>query len=136
MGALNQAVMDLEELLGDFAKLSELPEDVKMQMLDAEADVVVEAHINKISELGLVSSGQMLDSIARQRGNANIDIYPQGTRANGVRNAEVGFIHEFGAPQRNIPAKGWMESANEECADDAVAAAAVVYNQYLEKLNL
>jgi hypothetical protein len=89
-----------------------------------------------------------------------IEVYPQGDRKNAdgsvkestrkfkkrrrgetestrpVTNAEVAFIHEFGAPGRNIKPTMWMRTANEAAADEAVAAAMEVYDDYLKKQNL
>lgn len=62
--------------------------------------------------------------------------YTVGGDTKDVTNSEVGFIHEFGAPQRGIPAQQWMESANESCADAVAAAEFEVYNQYLKSKNL
>jgi len=53
-----------------------------------------------------------------------------------VTNNEVGFIHEFGAPRKGIPAKQWMAKANEACAEEMVAAEYAVYNRWLNSLNL
>lgn len=49
---------------------------------------------------------------------------------------EVGFVHEFGAPKRNIKASQWMLKANESSADEAAAAAMAVYDDWLESINL
>lgn len=127
----------LEDALG---RITDIPEAVIMDMLHAEADVVVKAQKEQIDSLGLRDTGQLRESIARSGstggGRPYLDIYPQGTREDGRRNAEVGFIHEFGAPGRHIRASGWMESANEKCAEEAVEAAAEVYNQLLDRNNL
>lgn len=53
-----------------------------------------------------------------------------------VTNNEVGFIHEFGAPKRGIPAKQWMRAANEECAEAVSAAEFAVYEKWLKSINL
>ena len=133
-------VEGLNGLIDDFEKIIRLPEAVIMEMLHAEADVVVKAQKQEIEALGLKDTGQMKDSIARnvkRRSDSGVgkylDIYPQGTRDDGVRNADVGFIHEFGAPRKKIPASGWMESANEKCAEEAVSAAEAVYHDFLDK---
>lgn len=135
----------LSELMESLENIMDLPDDVQLDMLNAEADVVVEAQKKEIENLGLEDTGQLKQSIARtaklQTNKTDgmgryLDIYPQGTREDGVRNAEVGFIHEFGAPHRNIRASGWMETANEKCATEAVEAAEEVYNKFLEKNNL
>lgn len=53
-----------------------------------------------------------------------------------VTNNDVGFIHEFGAPHRNIPASQWMRKANEESADEMVAAEFAEYDKWLKSLDL
>ena len=91
---------------------------------------------------GLVDRGQLRDSIkvsakVRRTSSArSVEIYPQGKRTDGTRNAEVGFIHEYGAPGRGIPAKQWMRKANERAEDAACTAAEEVYDDYLRSKNL
>lgn len=48
-------------------------------------------------------------------------------------NNDVGFVLEFGASKRHIPAHQWMRKANEKYADKAIDAAEKVYNEYLNK---
>lgn len=62
--------------------------------------------------------------------------YTVGGDTKAVTNNEVGFIHEFGAPQRGIPASQWMLGANEECADAVAEAEFQVYDNYLKSKNL
>lgn len=135
----------LSELMERLENIMDLPEDIQFDMLNAEADVVVEAQKQEIESMGLEDTGQLKRSIARttklQTNRSDgigvyLEVYPQGTREDGVRNAEVGFIHEFGAPHRHIKASGWMDNANEKCATEAVEAAEEVYNKFLEDNNL
>ena len=132
----------LEELLNDLEAVAELPDSVASEMLNKQADVVVKAQKSRISSIGLVDSGQLLRSISKEgsikkRGaGRSIEISPQGSRTNGVRNAEVGFIHEYGASGRHIPAKNWMRLANEACADETTEAAREVYDKFLQSKNL
>lgn len=134
----------LDDLLKDLDSIVDIPDEVLDDMLDAEADVVVRAQKEEIASQGLIDTGELQRSISRGRKYSKdfgrkVDIYPQGTRKNGkkeIKNAEVGFIHEFGAPREKIPAKNWMKKANERCADQAVGSAAKVYERYLEKHNL
>lgn len=51
-----------------------------------------------------------------------------------VTNSEVGFIHEYGAPRRGIPASQWMRKANENAADAMVEAELRVYSEWLRKI--
>ena len=62
--------------------------------------------------------------------------YTVGGDTKDVTNSEVGFIHEFGAPKRGIPAKQWMRKANEKCAPEVEAAEFAVYDRYLKSINL
>ena len=134
----------LDDLLKDLDSIVDIPDEVLDDMLDAAADVVVRAQKEEIASQGLIDTGELQRSISRGRKYSKdfgrkMDIYPQGTRKNGkkeIKNAEVGFIHEFGAPREKIPAKNWMKKANERCADQAVESAAKVYERYLEKHNL
>lgn len=53
-----------------------------------------------------------------------------------VTHNEVGFIHEFGAPRRGIPAKQWMRKANELCAPDVEQAEFEIYDRWAQSKNL
>lgn len=132
----------LDDLIRDLQAAAEIPDSVMSDMLKSEADIIVDAQKGKINSLGLVDSGQLLESIRidgsmkKDASGRYVDVYPQGTRKNGVRNAEVGFIHEYGAPGRHISAKNWMKQANEGAADEANDAAAEVYDNFLKSKNL
>ena len=63
-------------------------------------------------------------------------IYTFGGDTKAVTNQDVGFVHEFGAPGRNIPASLWMKKANDASEPEATAAAQKVLDEYLEKSNL
>ncbi|MBQ8389990.1 MAG: hypothetical protein IJX52_03310 [Oscillibacter sp.] len=62
--------------------------------------------------------------------------YTVGGDTVDVTNNEVGFVHEFGAPSRGIPAKQWMRTANEASADATTAAEFEVYDKWAKSLNL
>jgi hypothetical protein len=131
----------LDDLIADLEKVRDLPDDVMEEMLDAEAEIVIKAHKSELESRGMRRTGQLIGSIGAtnkiSRGfSHSVDVYPQGTRDDGVRNAEVGFILEYGAPKKHIPASNWMEQANEGCADKAVEAAGAVYDEFLKKNNL
>ena len=58
--------------------------------------------------------------------------YTVGGDRKKVTNNEVGFIHEFGAPRRNIQPKQWMRLANINAEEDMVKAEAKIYYDWLE----
>lgn len=62
--------------------------------------------------------------------------YTVGGDRKAVMNNDIAFVHEFGAPKRNIKAKQWMREANESSAVEAVNAAERIYNEFLESKNL
>lgn len=133
-------IQRLDGLINDFKQLANLPMDVLKEMLNAEADVVIDAQKRRIQELGLKDTGQMQDSITRtavqkEGRGMYLNVYPQGERSDGIRNEEVGFINEFGAPHIGMKASGWMKEVNEECENEAVKEAEEVYNRFLNKNN-
>ena len=124
-------------------EIAEIPEDILAEMTMAGAEVAAEAQKVTVRRLNLKDTGQLERSIkshlkqSRSGGfSTHAVVYPAGKRKNGVRTAEVGFIHEYGAPKRRIPAKQWMRTANESCADAVAAAELSVYDRFLESKNL
>ena len=140
-------VRGFDEFSLSLQEAANLPESTKDAMLSAGAAVVVSACRRKISELGLIRTGQLLNSIKafpkRRRGDNELIylVYPVGSRRRqgndkAATNSEVGFIHEYGLPRKHIPAKQWMRSAVESSADTVAAAEAAVYDEYLRSINL
>lgn len=62
--------------------------------------------------------------------------YKTGGKRKITTNNDVGFIHEFGAPRRNIEAKQWMRQANINAEEDMVRAEAAVYDRWLASKDL
>ena len=125
MEGLDALILGLEELAA-------LPDEVLLEMLEAEAEVIKAAQVRSIQETFSAQRTHQLEQSLK----VNSTMTPSGTRENGVRNAEVAFVEEFGAKNRGIPAHQWMRRANESAADDAVEAAARVYDQHLEDKGL
>lgn len=132
----------LDALILDLEELSELSDDVLREMLEAEAEVVRAAQVKSIQATFSADRTHQLEAslktgrMRRRDGEAFLYLTPSGTRENGVRNAEVAFVQEFGARGRNIPPRQWMRKANESAADEAVQAAAQVYDRHLRSKNL
>lgn len=140
--AANFSVNDLDGLMLDLAEVAELPDDVAEEMLLAEAEIVEEAQVSAGKAMGVYDTGQTLASIGHGKmklgrgGGRTLYVYPRGVNDKGVRNAEVAFINEFGAPKRGIPARPFVAAACESAADAAVEAAAKIYDKYLKSKNL
>lgn len=142
----NLSTSGLEELVGGFDAIAELPDEVVLEMLVAEAEVVAEEQKTAFSTAytkgyskGItarsVTIGKKLKKTAEGRA---IYVYPKGTRKDGNkrRTADVAFVNEYGAATRNIPKRLTIRTANEKAADPALKAAAEVYDKYLKSKNL
>lgn len=120
-------------------ELQELQIKVIDKMLDAQADIIEPAQKAKGRAYGVYRTGVTLASIKRgskkkTKNGRSIHITLQGRNADGNRNAEVAFINEFG--KKNQLARPFIRDANEANADNAVAASAAIYDQYLKSKGL
>lgn len=135
----------IDQLELSFAEVAKLPDEVVDAMLDARADVVVAAQRQAAERMlkGPYDTGETVRSIKKGKpklrdGQRVLYVTPTGSRKRGkakaVRNAEIAFINEYGT--RKIPARNFIRTANESCADAAVAAEFEVYSRYLEEKGL
>lgn len=142
-------ISGIETLISDFSKMANLPDHVSEAMLQAEADVVLAAQRTEIEKqwkgpysLGISAKSVKKGRVKKGKDGPFISIYPQGSRKRGkktikeVRNGEIAFFNEYGAPKRNIRARPAIRTANEKSESNAVAAGEKVYNNFLDSLNL
>lgn len=141
------SITGVDAILDDLRSLINLPDSVVDDILNAEADVVVQAQREEIQRQwkGPQSVGISAKSIKKdnkvKRGSSEpyINVYPQGTRKRGkknVRNAEIAFINEYGAPDRGIAARPAIRAALTNKGEEAVEAGEKVYHAYLDSKNL
>lgn len=132
----------LDELLEDFAAIAEIPDAVLLDMLVAEAEVIAPAQAQEARAMGVYDTGKTAQSISYDKklketkdGKA-IYVYPKGTRRDGSvrRAAEVAFVNEFGKDGQ--PGRPFIKTANEKKAEEAVGAAAAVYDRFLASKDL
>lgn len=144
MGSLKTDGIDSLSL--DLSELAYLPDRVVADMLQVEADVILSAQRSEIESrwkgpysLGISAKSIRKGSVKKGKDGYSISIYPQGSRKRGkktVRNAEIAFINEYGAPKRNIRARPALKSAIARKEDEAAAAGEKVYQAYLDSKNL
>lgn len=144
MGSIKMSGIDA--LSSDLSKLAHLPERVLADMLNAEADVVLSAQRSEVESrwkgpysLGISAKSVKKGKVKKGKDGYSISIYPQGSRRRGkktIRNAEIAFINEYGAPKRNIRPRPAIKDALDKKGDDAVAAGEKVYNSFLDSINL
>ena len=136
------SVNGLDDLMLSLEEIAAIPDDVAQAMLDAEAQVVVEAQIAQGMAMGVYDTGDTLRSIRRGRmkrtkeGGRAVYVTPQGVNDKGERNAAVAFMNEYGVPSRRIPARPFIATANAAAVDPAVAEAEKVYDEWLKSKGL
>lgn len=139
-------VEGLDSLMDDFEALAQLPDSVIEGILHAEADVIVPAQQAEISRqwsgpysMGISAKSIKKGKVKKMPDGRSLSVYPQGTRIRGeerVRNAEIAFLNEYGAPQRGIEARPALGDAVEKKEQEAVEAGEKVYHAYLDSKNL
>ena len=128
-------ISGLLEEIGSMAKLAEIPDRVIDGMLNAQSEVVINAQKRTGLRMGVHRTGVTLGSIKagkikHGKDGAYVDVYPQGKNADGNRNAEVGFINEYG--KRGQAARPFINTANEESVGETTEAAANILHDWQE----
>ena len=138
----NLSTSGLDELFNDLESIIELPDEVALEMLTAEAEIIAEAQIAEAKAMGVHDKGITVSHITHGKkltvrdGERCLYVYQKGTRndGNSRRVAEVAYVNEYG--KTGQPARPFIKTANEKSADAAVDAAAQVYDKYLKSKNL
>ncbi len=130
-------MVGLEELEQEIARRAALLPDAAPEMLKAGTDILVEYQRGSIIEKGLIDTGDMFDSIRagpvkEGRDGWYQEVWPQGRDRNGTRNAEKGFILEYGTSR--IEQTHWMSEANDAAKDEVVEAMRKVWLEYVERM--
>lgn len=135
------------ELEFDMEQWANIPQSVFDRMVEVQIPIVESASKSEkwlLQTRGRYVTGTTAGSISHsklkhQLSKTSADIYPKGTNKRGNRNAELGFIWEFGATTNRgvkIPPAQWMRIAAEKCAEECADAAKKVHDEYLDKINL
>ena len=88
-------------------------------------------------EHGFIASGAMLGSVGypdgpKRAGNTVlIDIYPQGSDARGVRNAEKAFILHYGSSR--IKPSYWVDKADAEASEPVFSTLQGIWDRFIEQ---
>ena len=113
------------ELIARLQQLGDGVETAGKAILEAGAAVVVKACRASIGRNELVKTGAMLDSVAssrvkEDRDGAYVEITLRGKDKRGVRNAEKGFILNYGSSR--IKPTYWVDEARRASEGPARAA--------------
>ena len=132
----------LDSLELSMKEIAEIPDNVKDEMLQAQAAVVVPVMRARAQAYGLKDTGLMIDSIKpgkpkKTKTGRALYVTPQGKRRRGqkdTRNTEIAFIGEYGT--KKVRARPFMREAVEATAEQAEQAALQVYDRWLKSKNL
>ena len=132
----------LDELMLSMEEVAQIPDTVKDEMLNAQADVVVAAQRAKARAYGVQDTGMVISSIKKgkpktKKGTRIIYVVHSGTRRRGkktVRNAEIAFVNEYGTKEQR--ARPFIRDANETSAEATTQAGFEVYDKWLTSKNL
>ena len=132
-------VTGLDDLMLSMQQIAEIPDDVQDEILNAQADVIVEAQKSKGHSYGVERTGVTLNSIKKskpksRKGSRVVYVTPTGTNKDGNRNAEVAFVNNYGT--RSQKARPFITDANEMSAEQTTAAGAAVYDAWLKTKGL
>lgn len=135
----------IDGLMDNLAELALLPDNMAEDVLNAEADVLVPAQRAEIQarwrgpySQGISAKAVKKGSVKRSGNGHSISICPKGSRKRGrkrVRNADIAFINEYGAPGRGIVPRPAIGTANARTEQRAVEAGERVYHTYLNSKN-
>lgn len=100
--------------------------DAVPEMLKAGGEVIKKALQEETSKLnstgrstGALTASIKVSTVKERNGEHFIEIAPTGKDRHGVRNAEKGFVLNYG--RSNMPARPWFTAGNEKAADVATA---------------
>lgn len=133
-------VEGLSELMQSFSDIAELPDSLIKDMLNAEADVVVAAQKKTASTMlrGPYNKKAVEAAVTKKPPRKGADGYSVSITFEGAQHntrlAEIAFINEFG--KVNQAGRPFIETANEQSADEAVRSAAKRYDQFLKSKGL
>lgn len=139
---------DIDGFVLDMESMARLDGGAVDSILSAGAEVVKKAHAAEIGRRFDRHTAKLIGSPAvylklGRNGERYALIYPKGEHhryrpksgGDGVaRNADLGFVHEFGG--HGNAATGWMRDANDGCAGATAEAEEKAYDAWLKTHNL
>lgn len=132
-------MVGLKELEREIAMRASLLPDAAPEMLKAGTDILVEYQRGSIIENDLIETGDMFDSIKagpvkEGKNGWYQEVWPQGRDRKGTRNAEKGFILEYGTSKTGrIGPTHWMSDANDAAKEEVIEAMRKVWLEHVER---
>lgn len=130
----------IDDLSLSLREIEELPEEVADEILEAQADILIDELQNRGKAYGVAApdSGKMLRSIKKgkpkrgKKGTRQIVVSPRGSRMRGkkkITNAEIAFLNNYGT--RHQQARPFWSDAEKTSEKSMEKAAAEVHDKWL-----
>lgn len=119
-------VVGLDDVQEAMLRQDAIVEEAVPEMLKAGGAVMqkaqqeeIKTRFNSRRSTGALLASIKVSAVKEIDGGKRVEIYPNGKDKHGVRNAEKGFVLNYG--RSNMPARPWFTAANEKAADDVVS---------------
>jgi len=133
-----------EDFFREMQILGEDIDEIADEMLEAGAEVAVEAWKNVIKEHDYIDTGDMLASVApnkptnlrskKYKGPRSIEVYPQGEDRNGMSNAEKAYILHWGTSNPKRRGSRFVDEVDDKAGRKIYEAMEQVMDEHLKKL--
>lgn len=125
----------LDSLIRDMERLGQESGPVAEEMLNTAAGIIRDQWRAVAQEHGHIDTGAMIDAIGygpTTHASAMLyrDVYPLGTDAKGVRNAEKAFILHYG--RSNMPGDYWVDEAEMRATPETLEACREIWDRFLK----
>ena len=119
-------VTGLDGVMEAMLRQDAIVEEAVPEMLKAGGEVIKRAFQTETKKLnstgratGALTASIKVSAVKERNGGKFVEIAPTGKDRHGVRNAEKGFVLNFG--RSNMPARPWFTRANANAAEEATA---------------
>lgn len=119
-------VTGLDDVMEAMLRQEAIVEEAVPEMLKAGGEVLKRAFqtetkkFNKTGRAtGVLTASIKVSAVKERDGGKFVEVAPTGKDRHGVRNAEKGFVLNYG--RSNMPARPWFTRANIAAADDTIA---------------
>ena len=127
----------LDDIISQMQQLKEDEGPVAEEMVNAAVEEIKFQWQLSAGMHGHVRTGAMIESIGIGPGPVRAgsllyrDVYPHGSDAKGVRNAEKAFILNYG--RSNMPGSYWVEEADENSGEPVQARCEEIWDRFLQE---
>ena len=119
-------VTGLDDVMEAMLRQEEIVEEAVPEMLKAGGEVLKRAFQTETKKLnktgrgtGALTASIKVSAVKERDGGKFVEVAPTGKDRHGVRNAEKGFVLNYG--RSNMPARPWFTRANTTATDEAIA---------------